>query len=379
MAEGSPADPYLETAAGQVYLSWTEQAEDTDARNVLVAPLDSNGATVGDPRQMNDQPGEISSHGGENLAKFAVASDGGIVGIWMKPQPEYHTGDQRFAHADADGPFSPAETLNDDGLIINHAFSAITTSPDGKVYAAWIDGRDRTNMEDDRQHIYAAISEDGGRTFGKNYRIASAVCPCCRPDFVFLNDGSMVISYRNVTKPDNVRDHVVIRSEDDGKTFSPPVLISDDGWTSEGCPHVGISITADQDNRIHAVWWTGGRSEEEAGIYHAYSEDGGASFSPRQLLVEVGAKNVLHTQITTDANNNLYAVWENIEDGKSQVFFSFLSSDTGQWSKASRLSEGTQSAMFPVIAAGQETLVVAWTEREGETSQVKLRTAPLAG
>lgn len=379
-AVDNPSDPYMRTGPdGTVFLSWTEEAEGIEGRNVLVATLGPDGSVSGEPRQMNDEPGEIAAHGGENLAKFTVDQNGGVAGIWMKPLPAYHTGEMRVAHAHPGEHFPATTTLNDDAKAVNHAFSTITTAPDGRVFAAWIDGRNRTDFEDDRQQMFMAVSEDGGRSYGQNFPVAGGVCPCCRPNIAFLDSGeTLVLSYRSVTKPENVRNHVVIRSTDGGRTFGDPVAISDDGWTSEGCPHAGVSITADSDSTVHAVWWTGGRTGEEAGIYYNYSADGGQSFEPRQLLSEASPTTVLHTQVRADADNNLYAVWVNVEDGKRRIFMAHRRVGSADWSPTEQLSDGAENALFPMLAVGQDRLYVTWTEKKGEASQVKIRTALLS-
>jgi len=187
-----------------------------------------------------------------------------------------------------------------------------------------------------------------------------------------------VLSYRFVTKPENVRNHVVIRSTDGGRTFGEPVAISDDGWTSEGCPHAGASITADGRGSIHSVWWTGGRTDDEAGIYYTYSEDGGQSFLPRELIAEASPKAVLHTQVRADTDGNLYAVWVNIQNEQRQIFLAHRRTGAAEWSEIEQLSDGTENALFPMLAVDEDRLYVTWTERKGETSQVKVRTALLS-
>lgn len=379
--EKNPSDPYMRTSpSGKVFLSWTEEVENEEGRNVLVAALAGTGRVLDEPRQMNNQPGEISAHGGENLAKFTVDLNGGVAGIWMKPLPEYHTGEMRFTHADPDAPFAETAVLNDDNKPVNHAFSTITTGPDGKVYAAWIDGRNRSNPQDDRQQMFMAVSEDGGRSYGENHLIASGVCPCCRPNIAFLDGGAtLVVSHRFVIKPENIRNHVVIRSTDGGKTFSDPVVISDDGWSSVGCPHAGASMTADSRGTIHSVWWTGGRTDQEAGIYYTYSEDGGQSFLPRQLITRASPNRVLHTQVRTDQNNNIYAVWVDIQDENTQIFLAHRQADSAEWSPKEQLTDGTQNALYPMLAIDESRLYVTWTEKKGENSQVKVRTTLLTG
>ena len=312
----SPADAYLATSdTGKVFVSWTEEVPDGQGRNVFIATVTSNGQQLTEIRQMNQQP--ISGHGGENLAKFAVAPDDQVAAIWtpFSVEPGHPGLPLKLAHAESGGPFSAEIILNDDQKEVSRAnFSGMATSPDGRIFAAWLDGRNDL----DAKQLFMAISEDG-KTFSQNYSIAPAACPCCRPSVGFLDGGkTVVVAYREnalpsgYITPDSVRDHLMIHSDDGGKTFSDPVVISDDGWVPIGCPHAGISIDVDSQDRIHAVWWTGGRAADEAGIYYTYSEDGGKSFVPRQLISKTAEDTVLHTEVASDKNDTLYAAWVGI-------------------------------------------------------------------
>lgn len=91
-----------------------------------------------------------------------------------------------------------------------------------------------------------------------------------------------------------VRNHVLRKSIDGGKTFAAPVEISDDGWQVPSCPHSGPSIGPDSRGKLHVTWFTLGRSEKEAGIYYSMSSDGGKSFAPRQLVHANAAPEILY-------------------------------------------------------------------------------------
>jgi hypothetical protein len=396
--ERNPSDPFLQVApSGDVLLSWTEQEPEAkdDGRNFLIATIDSKGSLSSEARQMNDQPGQLSSHGGENLAKFAVNADNGIAGVWTTRGPDYHTGDIWYAHGEETGSFAPAVRLNDDeSNQWNHAFSAITTGPDGKMYAAWMDGRNRNIVgfdntdpkkvnkriyEWDNSQLMMAVSEDGGATWGPNYAVSDfQVCSCCRPHIAFVDEGeTMVMSYRMVAD-DYLRDQVMVSSTDGGKTFSDPIYISEDGWINEACPHAGVSIDTDSQDRIHNLWWTAGRVDEEAGIYYNYSADGGKSFSSRHLMSRTTARTVLHTMLTVDRNDTVWAAWEDLKGETRKIFLAYLDAQTGEWSDYFELSDDTRHGFFPVLVADDSHLYVSWTERKGETSQVKLQTIDLA-
>ncbi len=387
--QNNAADAYFKVSpSGEVFLGWTEDnpGED-DGRNAFVASWNTSSKQLGEPRRVNGDPGEVNRAGGDNRPKLTIGSDGSVAAIYATPFPEYHTGYIQVAHAEKGEAFSPSSTLNDDGKAVAHAFPNIATSPDGRVYTTWIDGRNRTGavprddpkaMMNMSSQLFMAMSEDGGRTYGENYLISKAICACCVPNIVFLDGGKTIVVSHRFVDQDSVRDHVAIRSTDGGKTFSDPVTISADGWVT-GCPHAGISITSDSEDRIHGLWFTGGRTEEEAGIYYTFSEDGGLSFEPRQLVAKTPAKTVLHTQVTTDKNDTVWATWVNIEGEKPQIFLAHRSQGKTEWSPTHQVSDDTANAVLPSLAVDAENVYIAWTEKKGEGSQVKLRWAPLVG
>lgn len=51
----------------------------------------------------------------------------------------------------------------------------------------------------------------------------------------------------------------------------------------------------------------------------------------------------------------------------------------GEWSESYQLSDGTHNSILPTLAADGENVYVAWADKKGEDSQVKLRSATLLG
>jgi hypothetical protein len=285
------------------------------------------------------------------------------------------------------------------------------------MYATWIDGRNRNfigmsepistaearkdiKMKDltlpestlsrparpmkvyeyDNSQLMMASSEDGGMTWSKNYPVTGMqVCSCCVPNIAFLDGGeTVIVSYRFVTD-EYLRDQVVVRSTDGGQTFSEPTYISEDGWIATFCPHAAASMTNDNRERLHAAWFTGGRTPEEAGIYYTYSDAAGRSFAPRRLMARTPAHTVLHAEVRVDKNDRVWVAWENIVEEKPQIFLAHLDQDQGEWSESYQISDGTHNSILPMLAADGETVYVAWTDKKGEDSQVMLRSAALSG
>ncbi len=127
------------------------------------------------------------------------------------------------------------------------------------------------------------------------------------------------------------------------------------------------------------MWWTGGRAADEAGIYYTYSEDGGESFVPRQLISKTAEDTVLHTQVVADKNDTVYAAWVGIREERPQILLTHRLAGQQQWSPIDHASDTSWNAIYPMLTVDNEKLYVAWTERKGEASQVNLRTTPLVG
>ncbi len=382
-SEDNPVGPYLLTSkTNKVFVSWVEEHRDGVGSNVFLAHVTHDGQQLNDIRKMNHEPGR--HRGGEHKSKFTLAENDAVAAIWVAHTDVYKHRDLQFAYADSSGPFSLEQTINDDRREVSRAnFYTIGTAPDGRIYVTWLDGRNDLEAKE----VFMTISEDGGRSFGENYSISSLACPCCQPTIKFLDGGkTIVVSYRDNGVPsadgetDNVRDHLMIHSNDGGQTFSDPVVISNDGWMFTRCPHAGIAIGVDSENRIHASWWTGGRTPDEAGIYYTYSEDGGKSFAPRQFLSDATADKVLHTEITVDKNDTVYVAWEGLKEDKSQqVFLAYRSAGKGEWSSPYQVTDGTWNSFYPILATDDRNLYISWTERKDEGSRVRLQTSSLVG
>jgi hypothetical protein len=114
--------------------------------------------------------------------------------------------------------------------------------------------------------------------------VGEGLCECCKLGVAFADGGKTVYMVDRQVDGQKIRNHVLRKSSDGGRSFAPPVEISNDGWEVPSCPHSGPSIGRDSRGRLHVTWFTLGRSENKAGIYYSVSTDEGKSFAPRQLV-----------------------------------------------------------------------------------------------
>ena len=196
-----------------------------------------------------------------------------------------------------------------------------------------------------------SVSSDRGKTFGRDYRILSDVCECCRTTLAIDAHGTIFLSYRTVpnTGP-MLRDIVVARSSNAGKTFTP-VSVSADGWEVNGCPVAGPSLNLDAAGNPVIVWFMGG--EEKPGLYFSRSTDGGKTYAPRQTLdatQHIGK----HVHLAGGLGKPLFVAW----DDANAKTFSVWGAFDGQTSVRQKSANHTGIA-YPVAAVNGKTVLIA--------------------
>lgn len=327
------------------------------------------------PQRINHILGEVSDHG-ENSPQLLVSPDEStLYAVWNGKDPNIQGGSHiRFSRSGAMMPsWSPAVTVNDDGLPVSHAFQTAAVAPDGTIYIAWLDGRDK----DTEGHmpgtssIYLSRSVDGGKTFEKNIRIARNICPCCRLSIAFAM-GRVLVAWRSVESGD-VRDIYVAASADRGVTWEKPVLVARDGWKISGCPHVGPAMASIGD-KLYVTWFSEGASDPA--IYLASSSDGGKSFSAKRKISE-GTHDPTHPQVA--AGDGKLAVVFQARDasresgwGRMGVYYREIDS-SGTISSLVRAGEGKVNANYPSVAIGLSgRIFLGWTETSEGVSKAYL-------
>jgi hypothetical protein len=169
---------------------------------------------------------------------------------------------------------------------------------------------------------------------------------------------------------------VLRKSADGGATFAAPVQISNDDWQVPSCPHSGPSIGRDKRGQLHVSWFTLGRTEQEAGIYYSVSTDGGKSFAPRQLVQANSAPEILYNNLVIGDDDTVYLAWSNLDgNNRAQIYLRTLVADGRTWSPIQQVSNAKGNAGRPALALRENQLHVAWTETDGESTQVVMRSA----
>ena len=326
----------------------------------------------GTPVELRDSLGGIEAHG-ESPPKIAYAPDGTLAALYVVAKV---VEGNRFPLAalrvvlskDGGKTWSKPTTVTDDKEFGSHNFHTLHAAADGSFYVSWLDGREGKSA------AYITRSTDQGVTWAPNQRIAvGEACPCCRTALATASDGTLYAAWRAVL-PGNVRDIVVARSNDNGKTFSEPQRAHADDWVFDGCPHAGPSMQVDSKNRLHIAWWTG--KPGAAGVYYARSDDGGKTFGNVVPMGVAENSTPAHVQLAIGPSDKVIVVWD---DGTIRVpgIRLRVSDDGGQkFAAAQSLSNEDRVARFPVLAVSRNGLSVAWSEQTPATADAEAKAMP---
>ena len=358
--ENGATPMFLITPAGDRVLSWVSApGGGSDGRlHFSVAPA---GAAAALPVSVLADPiGPIQAHG-EAPPQIAVDSSGRLFVLYSVgkevPGQRFPVSALRFARSDDLGrTWSPPVTVNAEGKFGefgSHNFHALTIGTGGRIIATWLDSRSGTSG------VWMSQSTDGGRTWEADrpiYRDAS--CPCCRTAVAVGPDGAMYVAWRAILEGD-VRDVVVMRSADGGRTWDAPVRPVEHGWVYPGCPHAGPDLAVDAAGRLHIAYWTG--LPGAAGVYYARSDDGGRTFAATPIAVGETARPA-HVQLALADGAGVVVAWDDGHSATPRVLIRRSKDGGASFAPAQEVSEPGAAASYPVLAVHHDSLAVAWSQ-----------------
>ncbi|HEX2166928.1 MAG TPA: sialidase family protein [Longimicrobiales bacterium] len=368
LAEASAANPTVavDDRTGIAYAAWIETAE--DGSNVYLARIDSGGRTP--PVRVNDIAGDAAPHD-QAPPQVATGPDGSVYVVWQNNTivegRHFPASNLRFARSSNGGrSFEPAMFVNDDALgpPSSHTFHDVAVAGDGTIHVSWIDGRARTRAEAEAggtgmhdgdesmpgSEIRVASSHDGGRTFSTGVVVHRNACPCCRTSLAVSGDTAVAVAFRSAEA--NIRDMLVVRSTDGGKTFGQPVRVHADAWVIDGCPHAGGSLAYDTQGRLHIAWYTG--AEERQGLWHAVAP-GGGTFGEPTAIQAGGWVPVSQVKLTPARDGSVWVAWDDRRGEESLI-------RVAMWTPQGMADPVVVGrGRSPAVAAG-ENVIVSWQQ-----------------
>ncbi|MBI2813264.1 MAG: exo-alpha-sialidase [Opitutae bacterium] len=349
---------------GAAYLSWLEPADNANWA-LKFSRYDAARQRWGDAR--------LIAQGADffvNWADFpvlAVQADR-LTAVWFVNNPGGGPGRQgatyRALHSvSTDGGehwSAPQPVTGASGSV---EFVALQPLRDGRLLAAWLDGRAHA-AGSGRQQLYARMLGAPG----PDVLVDGSVCDCCQLSFVPTTDGGALLAYRGRTN-DEVRDMRVARF--DGKNWRAPTALHADGWRIAGCPVNGPQL-AECGDRIGAVWFTA--ADNQARVLARVSDNAGDSFGPL-VRVDLGRPQGRVDSVML-ADGTLVMSWLEMtgkDTGRQGGIYLRTLSLAGRLSEPQLVAPSSTSRMsgFPrmVLRGGRQLLLTGTVD--GEPSQLR--------
>lgn len=180
-------------------------------------------------------------------------------------------------------------------------------------------------------------------------------CPTLAVD----GDSSVYIAWHDQRDTKGEARIYFARSSDGGDTWSSNVMINDT------TPAYYPSLDVDTSGNIYVVWED---IRNEHDVYFAMSLDCGQSWIHPNIQVNEDTPGEFHTpSLTVDSGGNIYVVWCDTRNGKSEIYFA-KSTDSGQtWTtpnvRVSSPSGYNQEDPYVVVDDNgkNRTIYVVWT------------------
>ena len=207
--------------------------------------------------------------------------------------------------------------------------------------------------------------------------ITGGVCYCCKTTMAVDAEGRIYAAWRHVFAG-NIRDIAFTLSADGGRTFAPPVRVSEDRWVLEGCPENGPALAVDGQHRVHVVWPTllpgsADSSEPTLALFYAMSSDHQV-FTARQRIPTEGVPR--HPWIAHGSRDELIVVWDEGGSGTRRIALARGSVDAKGDVRFVRQPLGEVFiGTYPVVAASSDGATVAWTS--GPAGRTVIRVAKI--
>jgi hypothetical protein len=388
------ATPWIAASGSFVAVAWG--AGDSGKTDVFVAISRDGARTFGAPVQVNAIAGEARL-GGEMpprvvLRRHDGAADPEVSVLWTARGQGTEI---RMARSrDGGRTFAAPVTLQSSGAAGDRGWPALALDAQGVAHAIWLDHRGLARPVGQKPHAnhHEGSAADGvamaqksglyyaalGAAASPERALAMGVCYCCKTAIVAGADGALFAAWRHVY-PGNLRDIAFSASRDGGRSFAPPVRVSEDDWSINGCPDDGPAMALDTSGTVHVVWPTVVKGPTpEGALFYASSRDG-RTFGERVRVPTLGSPKPSHPQIAIDGRGRIVIAWDESVDGQRVAALRELRRDPGD-----RISFGNPvmlaaqgPAVYPVVAPMTTGLAAAWTAGSGASSTIGVRAVPV--
>jgi len=292
-----------------------------------------------------------------DVPSLAVLSDGTLAADWfvasVGPRSEAYDVNLVFSK-DGGTTWSKPLMPHRDGKKRQHGFVSLVPTPDAKLAAIWLDGRNMPSEEEgDMALMYTTIAANG--TLGPETQIDNRACECCKTSMTATADG-LVAVYRDRSDRE-IRDISIVRYA--SGRWSQPQALTNDGWEIDGCPINGPAVSAN--GRNVAVAWFTAPDDDKPQVYGLMSADSGKTFG-KKIRIDDG--NPLgRVDVVSRSSGAAVVSWvERTSQGAQVRMREIAANGTAAAPMNVSGTAGLGSGVFPRMVRSGDDIVVAWTD-----------------
>ena len=347
---------------GELYLSWIE-VTDAGLPALKFASRTADGWSAA--RSVVESEDMIVDYA--DFPSLLALGKGAFAAHWMSAIPDHEGYKVNLSVSQDDGQtWTKPVVPHRDGTPTEHGFLSMAAAPQGGVAAVWLDSRNLSGdkpASDEVAMMYTTIGLDG--TLGPESVVDGRVCECCQTSAALVPEGILTV-YRDRSKSE-IRDITIVKF--DGKQWSQPKTVFDDGWQINACPINGPAIAA-QGRNVAVAWFTAANDKPKVQV--AFSTDGGNTFG-KPVQVDDGNP-VGRVDVVVLESGKAFVSWLEKTDAGGEVRLREAAPDgTRQPSiTAGKTAAGTSSG-FPRMDKGAGSILLAWMD----TNANRVRTATL--
>lgn len=289
------------------------------------------------------------------------------------------SGEGRFAYdvhvtqsLDSGQTWSPSVIPHTDGTQTEHGFVSMLPSSDGRLFAAWLDGRNTGGGHDGHgargaMTLRAATLDHAGTLSGETL-LDERICDCCQTSAARTTNG-LLVAYRD-RSDEEIRDIAVVRWQ--SGTWSAPQTVYEDRWHIAGCPVNGPSVAA-AGEQVALAWFTA--AQDTPRVKLSFSTDEGQSFGAPVQIDDGRPLGRIDTVILPDGS--ALVSWVEKTDSGAEIRIRRVHPDgTLDASSVVAATSAARASGFPRMARNGNAIYIAWTEA-GHPSSIHTAVATL--
>ena len=291
-----------------------------------------------------------------DVPSMAVLPDGTLAADWFVatggPTSEAYDVNLVFSK-DGGAAWSKPIVPHRDGKKRQHGFVSFVPTPDGKLNAIWLDGRNMASEDEgDMALMYTTILANG--TLSPEVQVDKRVCECCQTSMAATPEG-LVAVYRGRSDKE-IRDISIARYTN-GR-WSQPEALTKDGWEIDGCPINGPAVSS-SGKSVAVAWFTAPDDKPQVNLL--ISTDSGRTFG-KKIRIDDGNP-VGRVNVASRPSGAAVVSWvERTGQGAQVRVREIAANGTPAGPMNVSGTTGLGSGAFPRMIRSGDDIVIAWTD-----------------